>query len=97
MPIDGSISHDIYVYGLNFSGTTNNRFCLWSERLASIAESTKITEGFSGTYISSITKLGANYFKITTRTYSARVSYFTVAGVTISGLTPIVTMDEPIR
>lgn len=96
IPIDGSVQHDIYVYGLNFSGTTNNRYVLHTESFSSLTTQASMKEGLSNTYIASVTKLADNYFKITTKTYSNKVKYFGIGGVTISGLTPIVTMDEPI-
>jgi hypothetical protein len=96
IPIDGSVTHDIYLYGLSLSGTNKNRFVLATSSLGGVAESTSIKDGFSNTYIASITKLADNYFKITTNTYSTKVKYFGISGVTVSGLTPIVTLDEPI-
>jgi hypothetical protein len=96
IPIDGSVTHEIYVYGINFSGTANNRMPLYKANYASLAITNNLKEGTSGSYIASITKLADNYFKITTKTYSTNVKYFALSGVTVSGLDPIVTMDEEI-
>lgn len=96
IPIEGSTQHDIYVYGLNFTGTTYNRYVLFNSAYSSVDIALSLKDGYSGTYIASVTKLADNYFKITTNTYSSKVQYFALSGVTVSGLTPIVTMDEPI-
>lgn len=97
IPIDGTITHDIYVYGLNFTGTPYNRYVLFNQSRSSLASSASVKEGFSSTYIASVTKLADNYFKITTKTYSTNVKYFAISAVTVDGIVPIVTMDEPIR
>lgn len=96
IPIIGTVVHDIYVYGLNFSGTTYNRLGLFGNDLRSIDAEAYLKDGHSGTYVSSVEKLADNYFKITTKAYSSKVKYFTICGVTISGVEPIVTIDEPI-
>ena len=97
MTIDGTVSHDIYVYGLNFSGTTYNRYALFNASQSPLAQSASLKEGKSDTYIASITKLADNYYKIATKTYSKNVGYFAISAVTVAGIVPIVTLDEPIR
>jgi hypothetical protein len=57
----------------------------------------QLQDEYSGTLIMSVIKLAENYFKITTKTYSSKVKYFALSAVTINGMKPIVTMDEPIR
>lgn len=96
MPIDGTVSHDIYVYGLDFSGTTYNRFGLFTDTFSNLAQTASLKAGFSDTYIESVTKLADNYFKITTKTYSNKVKYFAISAVTVSDIVPIVTLDEEI-
>lgn len=96
MPIDGSVSHDIYMYGLNFSGTAHNVYALFSSTFSGVDAITSLKEGSSNIYIDSITKLAENYWKITTKTYSTKVKYFAISAVTVSGIVPIVTLDEPI-
>lgn len=97
IPINGAVSHDIYVYGLNFTGTSYNRYSLFTETFSNLAGTLSLKEGVSDSYVASVTKLADNYFKITTKTYSSKVKYFTISAVTVSGMKPIVTMDEPIR
>lgn len=96
IPIDGSAQHDIYLYGLNLTGTNKNAYVLWNASYSMMTATVSIKEGFSNTYIESITKLSDNYYKIRTKTYSTNVKYFAIGAVTVSGLTPVVTMDEPI-
>lgn len=94
--IDGSVQHDIYLYGLSLSGTPKNVFVLGTETFSAADHFGSLKDGFSNTNIESITKLADNYYKIRTNTYSTRVKYFALSGVTVSGLVPIVTIDEPI-
>ena len=95
IPIDGTVAHDIYVYGLNFSGTTYNRMPLFNANRSNLTQSNGLKDGFNGTYVT-VTKLGTNYFKITNKIWSSNPKYFAISGVTISGVVPIVTIDEPI-
>ena len=95
IPIDGTVAHDIYVYGLNFSGTSYNQMPIYRSTLAVLDNSTGLKDGYSGAYVT-VTKLGTNYFKITNKKWSANPKYFAISGVTVSGVTPIVTIDEPI-
>ncbi len=92
---DGTVAHSVYVYGLNFSGSAYNTFGLFDSSFASIAEIASVKDGFSNAQVI-VKKLSDNYFQFTTAAYSARVEYFAISGVTVSGLTPIVTLDEPI-
>lgn len=97
IPIDGSVSHDIYVYGLDFTGTSYNRYHLFTDTFSNLAGTLSLKEGISDDYIASVAKLADNYYKITTNTYSNKVKYFALSAATINGMKPIVTMDEPIR
>lgn len=96
IPISGTVQHDIYVYGINFTGTARNKFGVHGENFSNLNEAGSLKDGFTHSIVSSVTKLADNYFKIRTTTYSTKVKYFAISGVTVSGLTPIVTMDEPI-
>ena len=96
IPISGTVQHDIYVYGINFTGTSRNSFYLYNEAFYNLDGGLGLKDGFSNVIISSVAKLANNYFKIRTATYSTKVKYFTISGVTVSGITPIVTIDEPI-
>lgn len=96
IPIDGSVTHDLYVYGLDFSGTAKNRFVIFNSSFAPADSHVSLKDGYSGIY-ATVTKLDENYFKITTKTYSSKIKYFSISGVTASGIKPIVTMDEPIK
>lgn len=91
-----TVKHDIYVYGLNFSGSSYNRFYLYGSDFTVKDYSISIKDGFSNTITPSITKLGDGYFRITTKAYSTAVKYFTISGVTIDGVEPIVTIDQPL-
>lgn len=93
---NGTVAHNIYVYGLDFSGSTFNRVYLYSSTYSSVDGATGIMDGFTSALIPSVTKLADKYFKITTKAYSSKVQFFSISGVTVSGLTPIVTLDEPI-
>ena len=95
IPIEGTIQHDIYMYGLNFSGTSHNNYGVFSETTM-LGQDASIKDGHSGTYLEAVTKLGENYFKIRTKTYSDKVKFFVLSAVTVDGITPIVTIDEPI-
>lgn len=94
--IDGTFSRNIYLYGLDLTGTSRNRFILYNQNFGVLAQTASIKEGFSNTYIASIEKLANYYWKITTNVYSTKVKYFTLSGVTVSGMKPIVTLDEEI-
>jgi hypothetical protein len=96
IPIDGAAAHEIFVYGIDFTGTSYNRYILFSAEMGTLNSSYSLKEGFSSTLISSVIKLGDYYYKITTAKYSTSVKYFALSGVTVSGLEPIVTMDEEI-
>ena len=96
IPFDGTSSHDIYVYGLNFSGTTYNKFILFDSAFTFLNGAVGVTDGTTVSGICTVQKLAENYYKITTGAFSTRVKYFAISGVTINGVTPIVTLDEPI-
>ena len=96
IPFDGIVVHDIYLYGIDLTGTARNRYQVHNASRSSLSSSASIKEGFSSALIESITKLDDYYFKITTKTGSTNIKYFAISGVTVSGLTPIVTLDEPI-
>lgn len=97
IPFDGTIVHDIYVYGLNFSGTNYNVFCVYDDVFKQLNGDVGIKDSYSGAVVSNVTKLSDNYFKITTNIFSSKVKYFALSGVTNDILTPIVTIDEPIK
>lgn len=96
MPFDGTSSHDIYVYGLNFSGTAYNKFILFDSAFTYLNGAVGVTDGTTVSGICTVQKLAENYYKITTGTFSTRVKYFAISGVTVDGVTPIVTLDQPI-
>lgn len=96
MPIDHSSQHDIYLYGINLTGTNKNCFSLWNEAYSNLDSVLNLKEGVLGNLLVSCEKLGEHYYKITTKTYSNKIKYFSIGGITVSGLTPIVTIDEPI-
>lgn len=97
IPFDGTIVHDIYVYGLNFSGTSYNVFCVYDNAFTKLNGDIGIKDSYSGVVVSNVTKLSDNYFKITTNIFSSKVKYFAISAVTIDGIKPIVTLDEPIK
>lgn len=92
---DGTKAHDIYVYGLNFSGSSYNRFYVADSSYAQLNGATGIKDGFSNSVVT-VAKIGDNYWKLTTPSFSTKVKNFCMSGVTVDGITPIVTIDEPI-
>lgn len=92
---DGTKAYDIYVYGLDFSGSTYNKFQVCDSSYNPLSAGNGIKDGFSNTVVT-VTKLADNYFKLSTPGYSSKVKTFIISGVTVDGITPIVTIDEPI-
>ena len=95
---NGTVQHDIYVYGLDFTGSSSNRYYVYGSTYNMMDGITSgIKDGYASTgLVLSITKLGDHYYKFRTKAYSVNVKYFTISGVTVDGVTPIVTLDEPI-
>lgn len=93
---DGTKSHDIYVYGLNLTGSQNCRYGVYTSTLSQADLTLNLGEGTGLNLIQSVTKLADGYFKITTNAYSNRIFYFALCGAAISGVTPIVTLNQPI-
>lgn len=92
----GTVVHNIYVYGLDFSGSSYNRFYLHGSTYNNLNADNGLKDGYTSSMLPSVTKLADHYYKLTTKAYSTKVKYFAISGVTVSGLTPIVTLDEPI-
>lgn len=102
MPTMPSQSLTIYVYGLDFGGTTADLVVSGTEISNGTFSnggyfSNLLEDGFTGTnFVSSVEKLADHYYKITTITVPSSHKYFAISGATVSGITPIVTLNEPI-
>ena len=93
-------AHEIYVYGLDFNGGTNERMKVFKKSGSSWTtlsnELKNLKEGITASSLfSAFTKLDNHYYKISTIAWS-NANGFTLSGTTVDGIEPIVTMDEPI-
>lgn len=88
----------IYVYGLELDGTSNSALVTTSGLGKGVKKfSNTLKDGFTGTtFVTSVEKLGNYYYKITTLATNSGTNYFELCGVTVDGVEPIVTMNEPI-
>lgn len=96
---NGTVQHDIYVYGLDFTGSGSNRYYVYgasNNMLDGVTSNIKDGYTSSSGLILSIEKLGDHYYKFRTKAYSTSVKSFAISGVTVDGMTPIVTLDEPL-
>lgn len=95
---NGTVQHDIYVYGLDFSGSGSNRYYVYGASYNMLdGVISNLKDGYTSTGILlSVTKLGDHYYKFRSKAYSTSVKYFTISGVTVDGMIPVVTLDEPI-
>ena len=92
---DGTVQHDIYVYGLDFSGTPYNRFCVYDVNGSQLNFTNNMADGYTSSITASVTKLADHYWKITTVAYSTKVKAFALSGVTVGDLIPKVSVDQP--
>lgn len=92
----------VYVYGLDFNGTTADLIFACSE-ISNGAVSNGgyyanlIKDGFtSSAMVASMEKLADHYYKITTISLASTSKYFAISGATVDSIVPIVTINEPI-
>ena len=100
MPITSGITHEIYVYGLDFKGGNNERLTAYKRSgYAWVSGQNEVKNLKAGMTVSNmitgVTKLGDYYHKLTTTAWSS-ANGFALSGTTVDGVEPIVTVDEPI-
>jgi hypothetical protein len=97
-PITGGKPLTVYVYGLELDGTSYSALIANKLLTGTVKDfSYKLTAGFTGTtFVSSVEKLANYYYKITTLATDSTAAYFALCGKTVSSMTPIVTLNEPI-
>lgn len=97
-PITGGKPLTVYVYGLELDGTSYSALIANKLLTGTVKDfSYKLTAGFTGTtFVSKVEKLANYYYKITTLATDSTAAYFALCGKTVSSMTPIVTLNEPI-
>lgn len=84
----------LYVYGLDFIGKVGNKIATYSSSMQCRYTKESLTDGSSDDKLT-VTKLADHYYKITLN-FVSNIRNVALSGTTVSGLTPIVTNNEPI-
>lgn len=93
---NGTTVHDIYIYGLDFTGVVGNKYLVFGSTYNMLSSATYLKVGGTSAVHSALTQLGDHYYKFTTKAYSEKVKYFALAATTVNGMEPIITVDQPI-
>lgn len=96
MPGIAKTTADIYVYGLNFNTRVGDVIATYNtESMVCRYSKSKIYDGYADGTKFTLTKLGDAYFKISL-SFVLAIDGIAISGVTASGITPVVTVNEPI-
>ena len=102
MPLPTTQSITVYVYGLDFTATTGDViFACTAISNGAVSNngnfSNLLKAGFTGAgWADEVEKLADNYWKITTTAAASSAKWFAISGTTVSGMTPVVSINEPI-
>ena len=93
---NGTSIHDVYIYGLDFTGVVGNKYIVFGSTYNLLNSATYLKVGGTSAVHSALTQLGDHYYKLPTKANSTKVQYFALAATTVNGMEPIITVDQPI-